>query len=159
VDDCSPTELDTVLLELDSVRSSVRLRACHKTQTPPAPVSSRAAAPRQLIRRLSRRPLLLGVSSSVKASGLVAFSCPAPRRDLSPLVRSAREPRRVTPSRVSIWRDVRMILYAVSRTSSDYPVSLQHRVEWGQIPFGPAIQPLGRLQLTTLPYLRRTFYP
>ena len=86
-----PQSLTPALLELDSVRSSVRLRVCHKTQTPPAPVSSRVAAPRQPILRLSLKPLLLGVSSSVKASGLVAFSCPAPRRDLSPLVRSARE--------------------------------------------------------------------
>ena len=154
-----PQSLTPAPLELDSVRSSVHLRACHKTLTPPAPVSSRVTAPRQPILRLSLKPLLLGVSSTVKASGLVAFSCPAPRRDLSPLVRSAREPRRVTPSRVSIWRDVRMILYAVSHTSSDHPVSLQHRVEWRQIHFGPAVQPLGRLQLTTLPYLRRTFYP
>ena len=36
-----------------------------------APVPSRVAAPRQLIRRLSRRPLLLGVSST---SGYTAWS-------------------------------------------------------------------------------------
>jgi hypothetical protein len=35
---------------------TARLR--RKTRIPPAPVSSRVAAPRQLIRRLSRRPLL-----------------------------------------------------------------------------------------------------
>jgi len=32
-----PQSLTPALLELDSVRSSVRLRVCHKTQTPPAP--------------------------------------------------------------------------------------------------------------------------
>ncbi len=59
---------------------------------------------------------------------------------------------RVTPFRVSILCDRRVVLYAGSR-SSEYQVSAWQPGR-RPIPFGPAIQPLGRVCMTTpLPHL------
>jgi len=41
----------------------------------------------------------------------------------------------VTPFRVSIVRNYRTVLYAVSRLSDGNHVSLQYVAEWGQVPF------------------------
>jgi hypothetical protein len=43
--------------------------------------------------------------------------------------------RRVTPFRVSIFRDHRTVLYAVSHTSSEYHVCRYYVAEWRQVPF------------------------
>ncbi len=76
-DDCSSPGLGTCTPRVGlCVRFSIRDRPSRspKTLTPPVPVPSRVAAPRQPIRRLSLRPLLLGVSSTVRACGLDACS-------------------------------------------------------------------------------------
>jgi hypothetical protein len=86
--------------------------------------------------RYARR-LLLVPSCPLRACGWL------PARALTP--HESRQ--RVIPSRVSIFRDRRVVLYAGSR-SSEYHVS-----EWQHgrrpVPFGPAVQPLGRVCMTT----------
>ena len=62
-----PRSLAHALSELDAFLPpviSTLTRLPYNQITRPAPVPSCVAAPRQLIRRLSRRPLLLGVSST-----------------------------------------------------------------------------------------------
>ena len=54
---------------------------------------------------------------------------------------------RVIPFRVSILRDRRVVLYAGSRSSECHVSAGQH--DQRPIPFGPAIQPLGRVCMTT----------
>ena len=39
---------------------------------------------------------------------------------------------------MSIFRDFRVVLYAVSHVSSGYHVAHKYVVEWGHFPFGPA---------------------
>ena len=78
-DDYSSPGLGTCTLRVGlCVRFSIRDRPSRspKTLTPPVPVPSCVAAPRQPIRRLSLRPLLLGVSSTAWAYGLDACSIP-----------------------------------------------------------------------------------
>ena len=76
--------------------------ACHKTRTHFAPVPSRVPTPRQPILRITRGIRFLGY--------------PSPQRHPAwpPTRPCGREPLRVTPFRVSILRDGRTILYAVS---------------------------------------------
>ena len=76
--------------------------ACHKTQTHPAPMPSRVPTPRQHILRITR--------------GIGFLGYPTPQRHPAwpPARPCGREPLRVTPFRVSILRDHRTILYAVS---------------------------------------------
>jgi hypothetical protein len=54
---------------------------------------------------------------------------------------------RVTPFRVSILRDRRVVLYVGSRLSECHVSAWQHGLR--PIPFGPATQPLGRVCMTT----------
>ena len=78
-DDYSSPGLGTCALRVGLyVRFSIRDRPSRspKTLTPPVPVPSCVAAPRQPIRRLSLRPLLLGVSATAWACGLDACSIP-----------------------------------------------------------------------------------
>ncbi len=56
---------------------------------------------------------------------------------------------RVIPFRVSIWRDRRVVLYAGSRLSEYHVSAWQHGRR--PVPFGPALQPLGRVCMTTPP--------
>ena len=76
--------------------------ACHKTRTHLAPVPSRVPSPRQHILRIAR--------------GIGFLGYPSPQRHPAwpPTRPFGREPLRVTPFRVSILRDHRTILYAVS---------------------------------------------
>jgi hypothetical protein len=48
---------------------------------------------------------------------------------------SSESHRRVTPFRVPILRDFRMVLYAVSHVSSGYHVCRYYVAEWRQVPF------------------------
>jgi len=43
---------------------------------------------------------------------------------------------------MSIFRDFRTMLYAVSLASSGYHVRRYYVAEWGHFPFGPAYQPV-----------------
>ena len=43
---------------------------------------------------------------------------------------------------MSIFRDVRVVLYAVSLVSDGYHVSHEYVAEWRHFPFGPAYQPV-----------------
>jgi len=70
----------------------------------------------------------LGVSSSVRASGLIACS------------RIWESTRRVSPFRMSILRDLRTVLYAVSLVSGRYQVALEYVAKWEHFPFEPACQ-------------------
>ncbi len=76
--------------------------ACHKTRTHLAPVPSRVPTPRQPILRITR--------------GICFLGYPSPQRHPAwpPTHPFGRELLRVTPFRVSILRDPRTILYAVS---------------------------------------------
>jgi hypothetical protein len=75
--------------------------ACHKTRTHLAPVPSRVLTPRQRILRITRGIGFLGYPTPF---GYAAW----------PPALTWREPGWVTPFRVSILRDHRTILYAVS---------------------------------------------
>ena len=83
------------------------------------------------------RPWLLVPSCPLRACGWL------PARVLT----THESHQRVIPFRVSILRDRRVVLYAGSR-SGEYHVS-----EWQHgrrpVPFGPAVQPLGRVCMTT----------
>lgn len=83
------------------LRTFVRC-VCHKTQTRLVPVPSRVPTPRQPILRITR--------------GLCFLGYPSPQWHPAwpPARPCGREPLRVTPFRVSILRDHRTILYAVS---------------------------------------------
>ena len=86
--------------------------------------------------RYARR-LLLVPSCPLRACGWL------PARRLT----SGESRQRVTPFRVSILRDRRVVLYAGSRSSECHVSAWQHGLR--PIPFGPAIQPLGRVCMTT----------
>jgi len=75
---------------------------CHKTQTHLVPVPSRVPTPRQHILRITR--------------GISFLGYPSPQRPMAwpPTRPFGREPLRVAPFRVSIFRDFRTVLYAVS---------------------------------------------
>jgi hypothetical protein len=75
---------------------------CHKTRSHLAPVPSRVPSPRQRILRIT--------------GGIGFLGDPTPQRHPAwpPTRPFGREPLRVTPFRVSILRDPRTILYAVS---------------------------------------------
>jgi hypothetical protein len=88
------------------------------------------------------RHLLLVPSRPLKACGWL------PARALTP--HESRQ--RVIPSRGSILRDRRVVLYAGSRSSEYHVSDWQHGRR--PFPFGPAVQPLGRVCMTTpLPHL------
>ena len=86
--------------------------------------------------RYARR-LLLVPSCPLRACGWL------PARRLT----SGESRQRVTPFRVSILRDRRAVLYAGSRLGECHVSAWQHGLR--PIPFGPAIQPLGRVCMTT----------
>jgi len=114
-DDYSSPGLGTCTLRVGlCVRFSIRDRPSRspKTLTPPVPVPSCVAAPRQPIRRLSLRPLLLGVSSTAWAYGLDACSIP-----------------------LRAERATDGLLYAVSHVSGDYYPQHDLVAEWRQVPF------------------------
>jgi len=79
------------------------------------------------------RRLLLVPSCPLRACGWL------PARRLT----SGESHQRVIPSRVSILRDRRGVLYAGSRSGECHVSDWQHGLR--PIPFGPAIQPLGRV--------------
>ena len=80
---------------------------------------------------------------------LLVPSCPLkacgwlPARCLTP----SESHQRVIPFRVSILRDRRVVLYAGSRSGEYHVSAWQHGLR--PVPFGPAIQPLGRVCMTT----------
>ena len=76
--------------------------ACHKTRTHLAPVPSHVPSPRQRILRITRGIRFLGYPS------------PQQHPAWPPTRPFGRELLRVTPFRVSILRDGRTVLYAVS---------------------------------------------
>ena len=93
---------------------------CHKTQTHPAPMPSRVPTPRQHILRITR--------------GIGFLGYPSPQRHTAWPPARHREPLRVAPFRVSILRDVRVVLYAVSHLSGGNHVIAEYVAEWGQVP-------------------------
>jgi hypothetical protein len=46
---------------------------------------------------------------------------------------------------MSIFRDLRVVLDAVSLISSGNHVAVEYVAEWGHVPFGPAYQPIGQV--------------
>ena len=133
-----PRSLASAQSELDLRPVFTTLSACAQDPDPSCPYAFSCTGPTSAYPRHYPGPSLLRASYSVKACGLVACS-----RD--PSLRSGqalREPRRVSPFHVSIFRDLRTMLYAVSLVSSGYHVPHYYVAEWRHFPFGPAYQPV-----------------